>query len=40
MEDDVYDEVEIENMEFNQEMMAFKYACPCGDKFIIYLVHS
>lgn len=31
----MYDEVEIEDMEWNDELTAFTYACPCGDVFQI-----
>jgi diphthamide biosynthesis protein 3 len=31
----VYDTVEIEDMEFNEELDAFTYPCPCGDRFFI-----
>ena len=30
-----YDEVEIEDMEWNPELQAYTYACPCGDLFQI-----
>ncbi|KAH9535505.1 hypothetical protein CY35_17G056700 [Sphagnum magellanicum] len=30
-----YDDVEIEDMEWNEEMQAFTYPCPCGDLFQI-----
>lgn len=33
----VYDEVEIEDMEFNEEEQVYYYPCPCGDKFFIAL---
>ena len=33
----VYDEVEIEDMDFDVEQMTFFYPCPCGDKFMITL---
>jgi hypothetical protein len=33
----VYDEVEIEDMEFNEEEQVYYYPCPCGDKFFIHL---
>lgn len=33
----VYDTVEIEDMSFNEELEAFFYPCPCGDKFVISL---
>lgn len=32
-EDNVYDTVEIEDMEYNKEDKVFLYQCPCGDKF-------
>ena len=31
----VYDEVEIEDMEFDEEKKIYTYPCPCGDKFVI-----
>ncbi len=30
-----YDDVEIEDLEWNEEMQAFTYSCPCGDVFQI-----
>lgn len=30
-----YDEVEIEDMEFNEELQTYFYPCPCGDRFQI-----
>jgi len=30
-----YDEIEIEDMDFNEEEKMFYYPCPCGDKFQI-----
>lgn len=30
-----YDDVEIEDMEWNEELGAFTYPCPCGDLFQI-----
>ncbi|KAG3168440.1 hypothetical protein PC128_g19396 [Phytophthora cactorum] len=33
----VYDEVEIEDMEFNAEEQVYYYPCPCGDRFSIDL---
>ncbi|CAK9867542.1 unnamed protein product [Sphagnum jensenii] len=30
-----YDDLEIEDMEWNEEMQAFTYPCPCGDLFQI-----
>jgi hypothetical protein len=34
----VYDEVEIEDLDFVEEDSTFYYPCPCGDKFQITLV--
>ena len=28
---EVYDEIEIEDMDFLEETMSFYFACPCGD---------
>ncbi|KAE9022935.1 hypothetical protein PF001_g17215 [Phytophthora fragariae] len=33
----VYDEVEIEDMEFDAEEQVYYYPCPCGDRFSIDL---
>jgi diphthamide biosynthesis protein 3 len=33
----VYDEVEIEDMEWAAEARTFYYPCPCGDRFFITL---
>ncbi|GJQ08974.1 hypothetical protein GpartN1_g765.t1 [Galdieria partita] len=33
----VYDEVEIEDMIWNEELEAYTYQCPCGDLFQITL---
>ncbi|KAI8383059.1 DPH3-like protein (CSL-type zinc finger-containing protein 2) [Blakeslea trispora] len=30
-----YDEIEIEDMEFNEDDQIYTYPCPCGDKFEI-----
>ena len=30
-----YDEVEIEDMKWDEELQAFTYQCPCGDLFQI-----
>ncbi|KAI8997146.1 diphthamide biosynthesis protein Dph3 [Pilobolus umbonatus] len=32
-----YDEVEIEDMDFNEEEQLYTYPCPCGDRFEIYV---
>lgn len=34
----VYDEVEIEDLDFDKSTGIFTYACPCGDRFRISLV--
>ncbi len=33
-----YDEVEIEDMVFDEARDAYFYPCPCGDKFVITVV--
>lgn len=33
-----YDEVEIEDMDWDEGLQAFTYQCPCGDLFQITLV--
>ena len=33
MANSVYDEVEIEDLDFDEETGIFYYPCPCGDKF-------
>lgn len=33
----VYDEIEIEDMEYDKEEETYYYPCPCGDKFYIHL---
>ena len=33
-----YDEVEIEDMDWKEDLQAFTYSCPCGDLFQISLV--
>ena len=34
----VYDEIEIEDMDFEADEQTFFYPCPCGDKFQFTLV--
>ena len=34
----MYDEVEIEDLQFDFDRQLFVYPCPCGDKFNISLV--
>ncbi|QSL65735.1 hypothetical protein MERGE_000013 [Pneumocystis wakefieldiae] len=33
----VYDEIEIEDFTFNEELELYHYPCPCGDRFEISL---
>lgn len=33
----IYEEVEIEDMFFDEEQLLYTYPCPCGDKFRITL---
>ena len=34
----LYDEVEIEDMDWNEELQGYMYSCPCGDLFQITVV--
>ena len=34
----IYDEIEIEDFEFDAELSSYFYPCPCGDRFQITLV--
>lgn len=36
----IYDDVEIEDMEFDPDLRTFFFPCPCGDRFAITLVRS
>lgn len=33
----IYEEVEIEDMQYDSETQVYTYPCPCGDKFSISL---
>lgn len=33
----VYDQIEIEDLTFDESTQMFSYPCPCGDKFQIYI---
>ena len=33
----IYDEIEIEDMKYDEELQQYFYPCPCGDKFSITL---
>lgn len=35
-----YDEIEIEDMDWSEELNAFTWTCPCGDLFQITMVRS
>jgi len=34
----IYDDVELEDCEFDEDSRTFFYPCPCGDRFRITLV--
>jgi diphthamide biosynthesis protein 3 len=36
----VYDDIEIEDMDFDEEKQTYFYPCPCGDKFFITVVRG
>ncbi len=36
--DNIYDTLEIEDLDFDDSTLAFYYPCPCGDKFKITIV--
>ena len=35
--DEIYDEIEIEDMTFDKTLQIYHYPCPCGDRFEIYI---
>ena len=35
--ENIYDEIEIDDMEWEEDTNMFRYPCPCGDKFQISL---
>jgi diphthamide biosynthesis protein 3 len=35
MGDNIYDEIEIEDMTFDETLQIYHYPCPCGDRFEI-----
>jgi len=37
MAENIYDEIEIEDMTFDPKLQIYDYPCPCGDKFQIAL---
>ena len=36
--ENIYDEVEIDDLDFDEDEKTFFYPCPCGDKFRITLL--
>ena len=36
--ENIYDEVEIDDLDYDEEIKTFFYPCPCGDKFRITLL--
>ena len=36
--ENIYDEVEIDDLDYDEEQKTFFYPCPCGDKFRITLL--
>lgn len=34
----IYDEIEIEDMTFDEAQQIYQYPCPCGDRFQITLI--
>lgn len=38
--ENIYDEIEIDDMDFDEDEGRFTYPCPCGDKFQINIVHT
>ena len=36
--ENIYDTLEIEDLDFDEDTIAFYYPCPCGDRFKITLV--
>ena len=36
-EENIYDEIEIEDMTFDKTLQIYHYPCPCGDRFEINL---
>ena len=36
--ENIYDTLEIEDLDFEEDTMTFYYPCPCGDRFAITLV--
>lgn len=37
MDDNIYDEIEFEDMTYDPLLETYSYPCPCGDKFAISL---
>ena len=36
-EENIYDEIEIEDMTFDSALQIYHYPCPCGDRFEIFI---
>lgn len=36
--ENIYDEIEIDDMDYDEDLGKFFYPCPCGDKFQIEIV--
>ncbi|KAK4507764.1 hypothetical protein PRZ48_001499 [Zasmidium cellare] len=36
-EDNIYDEIEIEDMTYDETLQIYHYPCPCGDRFEIFI---
>ena len=37
-DENIYDVIEIEDLDFDKRMKTFYYPCPCGDRFAITIV--
>lgn len=38
--ENIYDTIEIEDLDFEDDSLTFYYPCPCGDRFAITMVRS
>lgn len=38
LDENIYDTIEIEDLDFDKRNKTFYYPCPCGDRFAITLV--
>ena len=39
-DENIYDVIEIEDLDFEKNNKTFYYPCPCGDKFAITMVNK